>query len=65
MLNTDARASAFVTWLDDLEGDARLKKQDRDFLTAMKTKLGSEPTTRREDAMILAIHERFFSKIRY
>jgi len=41
MLSGDARKAALKTFVDDLEGDTRLKKWDREFLTGYKTKLDS------------------------
>jgi hypothetical protein len=63
MLNTDARAAAWITWLDDLEGDTRLPAGDRDFLTAMKTKLGAGPTNPGEDSKMVYITQKLFMGI--
>ncbi len=60
MLNTDARAAAWITWLNALDGDARLRPHDAEILTAYHTKLGSEPTTEKEDLEVLRIHNDFF-----
>ena len=63
MLNTDARAAAWIAWLDDLEGDTRLPAGDRDFLTAMKTKLGSAPTDPEDDARMVGMTQKLFLRI--
>ena len=60
MLNTDDRAAAWITWLDALDGDTRLNPNDALTLTAYHTKLGSEPTTEKEDLEVLRIHREFF-----
>jgi hypothetical protein len=63
MINTDARAAAWNAWLDDLEGDTRLPQEDRDFLTAMKTKLGSGPTDPGEDSRMVYVSQKLFMLI--
>ena len=60
MLNTDARAAAWIVWLDALDGDTRLNPNDALTLTAYHTKLGTKPTTEREDLEVLRIHREFF-----
>jgi len=64
MLSTDDRKAALKTFVDDLEGDERLKALDRSFLTTYKTALDSG-TSRRQDRQFMGIMRRFFSKIRY
>jgi hypothetical protein len=59
MLNTDARAAAWITWLNALDGDTRLRPKDAAFLTVYLTRLGSAPTTQREDLEVLRIHQDF------
>lgn len=60
MLNTDARAAAWITWCTALASDTRQRPKDMTFLTAYKTKLGSAPTTEKEDLETLRIHSDFF-----
>lgn len=60
MLNTDARAAAWITWLNALDGDTRMRPKDIATLTAYLTKLGSAPTSKKEDLEILRIHNDFF-----
>lgn len=60
MLNGDARAAAWITWLTALASDTRQRTGDRTRLTAYHTKLGSAPTTEKEDLEILRIHRDFF-----
>ncbi len=60
MLNTDARAAAWRTWLDALDGDTRLRPRDAAALTAYHTKLASAPTTEKEDLEVLRIIWDFF-----
>jgi hypothetical protein len=60
MLNTDARAAAWITWLNALDGDTRMRPKDIATLTAYLTKLGSAPTTEKEDLEVLRIHWDFF-----
>lgn len=61
MLNTDARAAAWITWLGALDGDLRgMSPREIAFLTAYATKLGSAPTTKWEDHEVLRIHAKFF-----
>jgi len=56
MLNTDARAAAWITWTTALGGDTRLRPRDMAFLIAYKTKLGSAPTAVKEDEEAIRIH---------
>jgi hypothetical protein len=60
MSNSDARAAAWITWCTALAGDSRVRTQDATFLTAYKTKLGSAPTTEKEDLECMRIHQEFF-----
>jgi hypothetical protein len=60
MLNTDARAAAWITWIDALDGDTRCRPKDLLVLTAYRTKLASAPTTEKEDLEVLRIHWDFF-----
>jgi hypothetical protein len=60
MLNTDARAAAWIVWLNALDGDTRLRSRDAATLTAYLTKLGSAPTTEKEDLEVLRIQNDFF-----
>lgn len=61
MLNTDARAAAWIVWLNDLDSDTRLNPNDKATVTAYHTALGSRPTTEKEDLEILRIHQEFFT----
>jgi len=61
MLNTDARAAAWIVWLNALDGDTRLRPNDILILTAYHTALGSRPTTKKEDLEVLRIHQDFFA----
>ena len=61
MLNTDARAAAWITWLNALDGDLRgMSPREIAFLTAYHTKLGTGPTTKWEDMEALRIVKKFF-----
>jgi len=64
MLNTDTYASDFITFLDAIEADTRLKPLDRNILTNYRTKLAGATTTPSEDLQVLGIFERWFAKIR-
>jgi hypothetical protein len=63
MLNSDTYAADFVTFLDAIEADTRLKLKDRNTLTAYKTKLDGGNTVVWEDMEILGILQRWFTKI--
>lgn len=60
MKNTDARAAAWIVWINALDDDTRLRSRDAAALTAYRTKLASAPTTEKEDLEILRIHNDFF-----
>ncbi len=65
MLNTDSMASATITYLNALAANGRLKPLDQQTLTAHATKLGSAPTSRRQDQQVVGIIDRFYAKIKY
>jgi len=62
MLSTDDRKAALKTFVDDLEGDERLKALDRSFLTTYKTALDSG-TTRNQDLQLIGVFERFMVRV--
>jgi len=62
MLVADARAAAWIVFLDDLAADTRLRAHQRARITAYTTKLAGEITAAREDLDMAGIIMEFIRK---